>query len=68
MSFLNEQDSSTDRVVCRFTRYLNGPVGKTVLDNLSEGESFILQTSKHTLRVTKTRDCAVVELLQIQFA
>jgi hypothetical protein len=68
MGFLDGPSSSTDRVVSRFTRYLNGPMGKTVLDNLEEGEHFILQTSDHTFRVTKRKGRAVVELLQIQVA
>jgi hypothetical protein len=68
MSLTRGHGSGGDRVVSRFTRYLNGPVGKTVLDNLEEGESFILQTSEHTLRVTKKRGRAVVELLQMQLA
>jgi hypothetical protein len=66
MSFLSERGSSTNRVVSRFTRYLNGPMGKSVLENLEEGEHFILQTSEHTLRVTKRNGRAVVELVQMQ--
>ncbi len=66
MNFTRGNGSAADRVVSRFTRYLNGPLGKTVLENLEEGENFILQTSEHTLRVTKKRGRAVVELLQIQ--
>ncbi|MHA3962043.1 MAG: hypothetical protein AM325_000775 [Candidatus Thorarchaeota archaeon SMTZ1-45] len=66
MSFLHDRDSTHDRVVNRFSRYLNGPMGKTVLENLEEGEHFILQTSEHTFRVTKKKGRAVVELLQIQ--
>jgi hypothetical protein len=65
MSFTRGTDSTADRVVSRFTRYLNGPLGKTVLENLEEGENFILQTSEHTLRVTKRSGRAVVELLQM---
>jgi hypothetical protein len=65
MSITRGHGSAADRVVNRFTRYLNGPVGKTVLDNLEEGENFILQTSEHTLRVTKRMGRAVVELLQM---
>jgi hypothetical protein len=65
MSFTRGHSSEAERVVSRFARYLNGPIGKTVLDNLEEGESFILQTSEHTLRVTKTRGRAIVELLQV---
>ncbi len=68
MSFSQERDSTTERVVSRFTRYLNGPMGKTVLENLEEGEHFILQTSEHTFRVTKKKGRAIVELLEIQLA
>jgi hypothetical protein len=43
-------------------------MGKSVLENLEEGEHFILQTSDHTFRVTKRRGRAVVELLELQVA
>ncbi|NHI89343.1 MAG: hypothetical protein EAX87_07460 [Candidatus Thorarchaeota archaeon] len=66
MSFSTGRGESANRVVNRFTRYLNGPMGKSVLENLEEGEHFILQTSDHTLRVTKLKGRAVVELLQMQ--
>ncbi len=68
MSFLHGRGSSADRVVSRFTRYLNGPMGKSVLDNLEEGENFLLQTSDYTFRVTKRRGRAVVEIMQVQLA
>lgn len=57
--------ASKHPVVVRFTRYLNGPMGVRVLENLDEGESFILQTSEHTLRVTKRQGRAVVNLMTI---
>ena len=68
MSFLHGRGLSTDQIVNRFTKYLNGPMGKTVLDNLDEGENFILQTSEHTFRVTKRNGRAVVQILQVQLA
>jgi len=43
-------------------------MGKSVLENLEEGEHFILQTSEHTFRVTKKKGRAIVELLEIQLA
>ena len=43
-------------------------MGKTVLDNLEEGESFILQTSEHTLRITKRNGRAVVKPLPFSLA
>jgi hypothetical protein len=66
MSVIQERGSSADSVVRRFTKYLNGPMGKSVLDNLEEGEDFILHTSNRTFRVTKRNGRAVVELHQKQ--
>ena len=43
-------------------------MGKTVLENLEDGESFILQTSEHTLRITKLRGRAVVTSLPFSVA
>ncbi|UCE10148.1 MAG: hypothetical protein JSW61_14445 [Candidatus Thorarchaeota archaeon] len=68
MSTTREATASEERIVERFRRYLNGPVGKTVLDNLDEGESFILQTSEHTLRITKSRGKAIVSLVDSRFS
>jgi hypothetical protein len=53
---------SGELVVQRFTNYLNSHRGKAVLDSLDEGECFILQTSEHTLRVTKRNGKAIVKL------
>ena len=61
MSILKGARLPAERVVERFTRYLNGPMGRTVLETLDEGESFILQTSEHTFRVTKKKGRAVIE-------
>ena len=57
------KDQDSAGVIKRFTKYLNGPMGKTVLENLDEGERFILQTSEHTLRVSKRKGKAVVEIV-----
>ena len=68
MSAVEQIKTLTSRVVVRFTNYLNGPLGRSVLDNLDEGESFILQTSDHTLRITKRKGKAVVTLVSIPAA
>ena len=68
MSIIGEPRSSVEKVVARFTKYLNGPMGRTVLDNLEDGESFILQTSEHTLRITKKHGRAVVTPLPFSLA
>jgi len=68
MNAVEEIGAPTTRVVVRFTNYLNGPLGRSVLDNLDEGESFILQTSDHTLRITKRNGKAVVNLVSVPAA
>ncbi|MHA1637837.1 MAG: hypothetical protein ACTSUB_07460 [Candidatus Thorarchaeota archaeon] len=56
--------ASQNPTVKKFTKYLNSHMGKSVLDNLEDGESFILQTSEHTLRITKRNGSAVVNLIR----
>ncbi len=68
MNAVEEIKTPTSRVVVRFTNYLNGPLGRNVLDNLDEGESFILQTSDHTLSITKLNGKAVVNLIRVPVA
>ncbi len=65
MSMMNKIASTTERIASRFTHYLNGPMGRNVMDVLDEGESFILQTSSVTLRVTKREGKAVVKALEV---
>jgi len=65
MSIVSNHVTNEEKVVARFTKYLNGPMGRTVLQNLEEGENFVLQTSEHTLRVTKQRGRAVVKIMKL---
>jgi len=58
------KDSDRERVVQRYVKYLNGPMGKNVMDNVDEGESFVLETSTHKLRVTKVKGKAIVDIIQ----
>ncbi|MHA1772271.1 MAG: hypothetical protein ACTSYL_00755 [Candidatus Thorarchaeota archaeon] len=60
MSLLKDV-SSSDVLVQRFTEYLNGPLGRKVLDSLDDGESFIIQTTDYVLRITKQDGRALVE-------
>jgi len=55
---------STERIVNRFTEYLNGPMGKSTFENIDEGKSFVLETYGHILSITKKSGKAVVELLE----
>ena len=55
--------SKEKSVVDRFTRYLNGPLGKSVKENMEDGESFNLQTSEFLLRITRNGEKMVVEII-----
>jgi hypothetical protein len=47
----------------RFDKYINGPMGVTILEKLEEGESFILQTSEYAFRISKKKGRGVIELV-----
>jgi hypothetical protein len=59
--------SSEQKAVRRFTKYLNGPLGRTVMNDIEEGESFILQTQEYQMRVTKKKGRAVVEIIEDEY-
>ena len=65
MKTLEKLSNPEEKVVHKFTKHLNGPMGRTVLENLENGESFVLQTSDHTLRVTKVNNRAVVTIIKL---
>ena len=58
-------DKESERMVTRFSNYLNGPLGRGVLESIDEGEGFELQVPGYILRITKKSRTAVVELLEI---
>jgi hypothetical protein len=59
-----QKGDNKDRVVQRYSNYLNGPMGRNVMDNVEEGGSFELQTSKYLLRVTKVRGKAIIDVVK----
>jgi hypothetical protein len=65
MTIVGNNVTNEEKVIARFSKYLNGPMGRTVLDNLEEGEDFVLQTYEHTLRVQKRRGRAVVTMMKL---
>ncbi|MFW9967539.1 MAG: hypothetical protein ACFFEA_10335 [Candidatus Thorarchaeota archaeon] len=64
MPYNELKDNNREGVVQRYVKYLNGPMGKNVMDNVNEGESFVLETSTHKLRVTKVKGKAIVDIIQ----
>ena len=64
MGYSHKKASQENDAVQRYTRYLNGP-GKVMLDNLEEGDSFIMETEQHKIKVTKELGKAVVKILPL---
>jgi hypothetical protein len=60
----DQKGNSKDRAVQRYSNFLNGPMGRNVMDNVEEGDSFELQTSKYLLRVTKVKGKAIVDIVK----
>jgi hypothetical protein len=49
-----------ERLAKLYMEYLNGPLGKGVLDRLKEGESFTIRSTDEVMRVTKLAGKAIV--------
>jgi hypothetical protein len=64
MAYDDEKGNNKERVVQRYSNYLNGPMGKNVMENVDEGASFMLETSKYVLRVTKIKGKAIVDIIK----
>ena len=64
MPYDDQKGNSKDRAVQRYSNFLNGPMGRNVMDNVEEGDSFELQTSKYLLRVTKVKGKAIVDIVK----
>ncbi|MFX0053308.1 MAG: hypothetical protein ACFFAX_12905 [Promethearchaeota archaeon] len=64
MPYNDQKDNNKDTVVQQYSNYLNGPMGRNVMDNVEEGDSFELQTSKYLLRVTKVKGKAIVDIVK----
>ncbi|MHA2139986.1 MAG: hypothetical protein ACXADF_01380 [Candidatus Thorarchaeota archaeon] len=64
MPYDDQKDNNKEGVVQRYSKYLNGPMGKSVMESLDEGESFTLETPTHKLRVTKLDGKAIVDVIQ----
>ncbi|TFG32874.1 hypothetical protein EU528_02265 [Candidatus Thorarchaeota archaeon] len=47
----------------RFEKHLNSPMGKGVLDNLDEGETFTIENQEHILKIRKENGKCLVDFV-----
>ena len=58
------REKEINKIAQSYLRYLNGPLGKGVMEHLKEGESFTIRAHDELLHISKTHGKAVVRILQ----
>ena len=50
------REREINKIAQMYLRYLNGPLGKGVMEHLKEGESFTIKAHDELLNITKTHN------------
>ena len=58
------REKEINRIAQMYLKYLNGPLGKGVMEHLKEGESFTIRAHDELLRISKSQGKAEVKILQ----
>lgn len=57
------REKEVNKIAQMYLKYLNGPLGKGVMEHLKEGESFTIRSQDEMLRISKMQGKAVVRVL-----
>jgi hypothetical protein len=60
---MSEREYNIDKLIETYLKYLNGPLGKGVMDHLWEGASFTVRAHQELVQVAKHEGKAVVKLI-----
>jgi hypothetical protein len=60
---MSEREYDIDRIIETYLKYLNGPLGKGVMEHLLEGASFTVRTNHELVQVSKYDGKAVVKVI-----
>jgi len=60
---MSRREYDIDRIVDKYLKYLNGPLGKGVMEHLWEGASFTIRTNHELVEVSKYEGKAVVRVI-----
>ncbi|TFH07837.1 MAG: hypothetical protein E4H14_07625 [Candidatus Thorarchaeota archaeon] len=61
---MSMREREVNKIAQMYLKYLNGPLGKGVMEYLKEGESFTIRAHEELLRISKSQGKAVVRVLQ----
>ena len=60
---MSMREKEINKIAQMYLKYLNGPLGKGVMQHLKEGESFTIKAHDELLRISKAQGKAVVRIL-----
>jgi len=58
------REKEVNRIAQMYLKYLNGPLGKGVMDHLKEGESFTVRAHEELICISKQKGQATVQVLE----
>ncbi|MBN2230150.1 MAG: hypothetical protein JW779_11230 [Candidatus Thorarchaeota archaeon] len=65
---MSMREREIDRIIRMYQMYLNGPLGKRVMENLEDGESFTLKAHNEVFHISKIDGKAVVRVIRGEVA
>lgn len=61
---MSSREQEIAKIAKMYSKYLNGPLGRGVMDHLKEGESFTIRSQDEMLEIIKRKGKAVVKVLE----
>jgi len=61
---MSSREQEIAKIANMYSRYLNGPLGRGVMDHLKEGESFTIKSQFEMLKIMKLNGKAVVKVVE----
>ena len=61
---MSTREKEIDKITKMYSKYLNGPLGKGVMQHLKEGESFTIRSQDEFVRISKRQGKAVVRIIE----
>jgi hypothetical protein len=61
---MSSREQEIAKIAKMYSKYLNGPLGRGVMDHLKEGESFTIRSHDEMVEIIKREGKAVVKVLE----
>lgn len=61
---MSSREQEIAKIANMYSKYLNGPLGRGVMDHLKEGESFTIKSQFEVLEIRKLNGKAIVKVIE----